>query len=94
MAGELEPLLAMLAALEDEEIWLDRPMPTWTDGVTTDTMLELIEMPCVVRLALVAEVMTATLLIVDETDNVEELPLPLSVTRMLDGVLLDVDEVA
>lgn len=26
--GELEALLAMLETLEDEEIWLDTPMPT------------------------------------------------------------------
>lgn len=41
---ELEALLATLEALEDEEVWLEIPMPTWTDGVTTDTTLELVKM--------------------------------------------------
>lgn len=91
-AEELEALLTMLAGLVDEETWLERPMPIWTDGVTTDTILELIEMLCIVRLALVAELMTTTLLVMDEMDSIEELPPLLSAVRVLDGVLIDIDE--
>lgn len=91
---ELEALLAMLAALEAEESWLDKPMPTWTDGVTTDNILELIEMLCIDRLALVAEVMATTLLTVDEMDNIEELPPLLNTIRVLEGMALDIDEAA
>lgn len=39
-----------------------------------------------------AGLMTTTLLIVDETDNVEELPPLLRAVRVLDSVLLDVDK--
>lgn len=93
-AEELEALLTMLAALVDEEDWLERPMPIWTDGVTIEATFELIEMLCIVRLALVAGLMTTTLLVMDEMDSIEELPPLLSAVRVLDGVLIDIDEAA
>lgn len=93
-AEELEALLIMLAVLEDEVTWLDKPTPIWTDGDGTDTVLELTDMLCIIRLALVAELMTTTLLIVDDMDNIEEPPPLLGTLKVLNSVLLDIDEVA